>query len=51
MTQLTAEEWTLLRSHCDLKAERGGRRYAPYAFTEQLMNRAEPKKRPIGLCS
>lgn len=36
MFQLTPEEWTTLRSHFGIsKAGRGGRRYAPYAFTEQ----------------
>lgn len=36
MIQLTAAEWAALRSQfVTSKAERGGRRYAPYAFTEQ----------------
>lgn len=39
MFQLTAEEWKALRSQSvtsnEKPAGRGGRRYAPYAFTEQ----------------
>lgn len=36
MLQLTAKEWAGLRSQIvTSKKERGGRRYAPYAFTEQ----------------
>lgn len=36
MLQLTAEEWSVLRSQIvTSNAQRGGRRYAPYAFTEQ----------------
>ena len=36
MLQLTATEWTALRSQIVIsKPGRGGRRYAPYAFTEQ----------------
>jgi hypothetical protein len=36
MFQLTAAEWTALRSQAVISnAGRGGRRYAPYAFTEQ----------------
>lgn len=36
MFQLSAEEWELLRCHFGIsKARRGGRRYLPYAFTEQ----------------
>jgi hypothetical protein len=36
MFQLSAEEWGLLRSQSvTSKTGRGGRRYAPYAFTEQ----------------
>lgn len=36
MLQLTAEEWSALRSQIvTSNAQRGGRRYAPYAFTEQ----------------
>jgi hypothetical protein len=36
MLQLTAEEWAVLRSQLvTSKDGRGGRRYAPYAFTEQ----------------
>jgi ORF6N domain len=36
MFQLTAEEWTALRSqNVTSNARRGGRRYLPYAFTEQ----------------
>lgn len=36
MLQLTADEWTALRSQIVISnANRGGRRYAPYAFTEQ----------------
>ncbi len=34
MFQLTAEEWHSLRLHF-ATSNRGGRRYAPYAFTEQ----------------
>lgn len=35
MLQLTAEEWAALRSQSVTSTEaRGGRRYAPYAFTE-----------------
>jgi ORF6N domain len=34
--QLTVEEWAVLRSqNVTSKPRRGGRRYAPYAFTEQ----------------
>lgn len=36
MFQLTTAEWTALRSQFVISNEgRGGRRYAPYAFTEQ----------------
>jgi phage regulator Rha-like protein len=36
MIQLTAAEWVVLRSQIvTSKADRGGRRYAPYAFSEQ----------------
>ena len=36
MFELSAAEWTALRSQSvTSKAGRGGRRYAPYAFTEQ----------------
>ena len=36
MFQLSAAEWAALRSQIViLKIERGGRRYAPYAFTDQ----------------
>lgn len=36
MFQLSAAEWSALRSQIVIsKIERGGRRYAPYAFTEQ----------------
>jgi DNA-binding PadR family transcriptional regulator len=36
MLQLSAAEWSALRSQIVIsKVERGGRRYAPYAFTEQ----------------
>lgn len=36
MLQLSAAEWSALRSRIVIsKVERGGRRYAPYAFTEQ----------------
>lgn len=36
MFQLTAEEWAALRSQFVISNDgRGGRRYAPYAFTEQ----------------
>lgn len=39
MVQLTAAEWAALRSQfVTSKAERGGQRYAPYAFTEQGVN-------------
>jgi len=33
--QLSEEEFTLLRSQSVISNARGGRRYAPYAFTEQ----------------
>ena len=35
MFQLDAEEFERLRSHFGISNGRGGRRYAPYAFTEQ----------------
>ena len=35
MFQLTAEEWSILRSQFVTSSRHGGRRYAPYAFTEQ----------------
>ena len=36
MFQLSKEEWGALKSHFGIsKSGRGGRRYAPYAFTEQ----------------
>ena len=36
MLQLNAAEWSALRSQIVIsKTRRGGRRYAPYAFTEQ----------------
>jgi hypothetical protein len=35
MLQLTEEEWANLRSQTGISSSWGGRRYAPYAFTEQ----------------
>lgn len=35
MFQLSVEEWNALRSQTGVSKGRGGRRYAPYAFTEQ----------------
>ncbi len=35
MFQLSPEEWTNLRSQIGISSAHGGRRYAPYAFTEQ----------------
>jgi len=35
MLQLTEEEWANLRSQIGISNSWGGRRYAPYAFTEQ----------------
>ncbi|MFO1245204.1 MAG: ORF6N domain-containing protein [Ramlibacter sp.] len=35
MFQLTEEEWAAVRSQTVISHGRGGRRYAPYAFTEQ----------------
>lgn len=35
MFQLSAQEWESLRSQNVISNARGGRRYAPYAFTEQ----------------
>jgi ORF6N domain len=35
MLQLTEEEWVNLRSQIGISSAWGGRRYAPYAFTEQ----------------
>src|SRR6185312_3470735 len=35
MFQLNAAEWTVLRSQNVTSTPRGGRRYAPYVFTEQ----------------
>ena len=35
MLQLTSEEWSGLRSQFVISSRHGGRRYAPYAFTEQ----------------
>jgi len=34
MFQLTNDEWAILRSQIVISKGRGGRRYAPYAFTE-----------------
>lgn len=34
MFQLSDEEWAALRSHAVTSKGRGGRRYAPYVFTE-----------------
>lgn len=34
MFQLTDDEWVILRSQFVISKGRGGRRYAPYAFTE-----------------
>lgn len=64
MLQLTLQEWANLRSQIVISSsEHGGRRYAPYAFTEQgiamlssafsrpsreLMNPPAPKRRGIG---
>jgi hypothetical protein len=59
MVQLTAQEWAILRSQIvTSSAQHGGRRYPPYAFTEQgvamlkaireLMNPPLPKRRGIG---
>lgn len=38
MFQLTPEEWSALRSRFVTSKGRGGRRYAPYAFTELVLN-------------
>ena len=35
MFQLSPEEWTNLRAQIGISSAHGGRRYAPYAFTEQ----------------
>ena len=35
MLQLTEEEWANLRSQIGISSSWGGRRYAPFAFTEQ----------------
>ncbi len=35
MFQLSAEEWSILRSQSGISSSHGGRRTAPYAFTEQ----------------
>lgn len=35
MFQLTDEEWEIMRCQIDISKGRGGRRYAPYVFTEQ----------------
>lgn len=35
MFRLTSEEWSILRSQFVTSSRHGGRRYAPYAFTEQ----------------
>lgn len=35
MLQLSSEEWEALRCQSGISKIRGGRRYAPYAFTEQ----------------
>ncbi len=35
MLQLTEDEWANLRSQIGISSSWGGRRYAPYAFTEQ----------------
>jgi ORF6N domain len=35
MLQLTEDEWVNLRSQIGISSSWGGRRYAPYAFTEQ----------------
>ena len=35
MFQLTTQEWDALRSQTGISKGRGGRRYPPYAFTEQ----------------
>ncbi|MBK8791149.1 MAG: ORF6N domain-containing protein [Holophagaceae bacterium] len=35
MLQLTEEEWANLKSQIGISSSWGGRRYAPYAFTEQ----------------
>src|SRR5437867_12993190 len=35
MFQLTPQEWDALRSQIGISKGRGGRRYPPYAFTEQ----------------
>lgn len=35
MFQLSEEEWSSLRSQLGISRAHGGRRYAPYAFTEQ----------------
>jgi ORF6N domain-containing protein len=47
MFELTADEWLSLRSRIvTSKHGRGGRRYAPIAFT--LLNPSQPASRPIG---
>ncbi|HET6329419.1 MAG TPA: ORF6N domain-containing protein [Holophagaceae bacterium] len=35
MFQLSSEEWAILRSQIGISSSHGGRRTAPYAFTEQ----------------
>lgn len=46
---LSPSEWEALRSQI-ATSSRGGRRYAPYVFTEHgaLMRSPEPKRGPIG---
>ncbi|MGA2842701.1 MAG: ORF6N domain-containing protein [Steroidobacteraceae bacterium] len=53
MFQLTAAEWAALRSQSVIsKAGRGGRRYSPYAFTEQgvaMLSSVLNSERAIGV--
>jgi len=47
MFQLSPQEWEGLRCQSGISNTRGGRRFAPYVFTE-LMAPPVPKKKPIG---
>lgn len=54
MFQLSDEEWFNLRSQIGISSSHGGRRTAPYAFTEQgvaMLSSVHKYKKPIGFRS
>ena len=47
MFQLSANEWESLRLQIETSKGRGGTRYLPYAFTEQLENKYDTQFKDV----